>query len=80
MSSRQRPSLEACPTALEAATYQVDRLRAWPPHVDLFAHSGMHKWLLEVAHWLGKGYAVGEDSILECRPDQQYVRLWAPRL
>lgn len=71
----------ACDTALEAATYQVERLQSWPAHVDLFSHSGRHKWLLELQHWLVvKGYSVGEDSILECRPDQQYVRLYSPRL
>jgi len=76
-----RPSLEACDTALEAAEWQVERLRAWPQHVDLFAHSGKHKWLIELQHWLVvKGYSVGEDSILECRPDQNFIRLYAPRL
>lgn len=78
--SRRLPSLEACDTALEAAEHRVKRLRSWPATVDVFSHSGFHKWLVEVAHWLNKGYVIGEDSVRECRPDQQHVRLFGPRL
>ena len=65
----------ACDTALQVAQIKVRQLED-NPLTAYITTSDPVDFLVELQHWLGKGYYVGDSSSVVCREDSQVAKLF----
>ena len=64
-------------SALKLANSKVIQLNAYPLTAYVLTHD-LQTFMVELAHWLSKGYFIGDSSALACREDLQSAQLFKP--